>query len=133
MYKKLLVVISSLCLVTCSPKPYLESATTTSEYAVELHGKDNYYFTGKQYQKRRVTIDLILYDSYEDIALEASKYDFKIGEDEYLVAFSLDLLKGNRCEIHMLDPAVAYRPEFTGHEMMHCFYGQFHGSNSTKG
>jgi hypothetical protein len=31
----------------------------------------------------------------------------------------------------MVDPKVEYQPEFVGHEMLHCFYGQWHKNNKT--
>lgn len=135
MYKKILVALS-LLLLSCQP-PATPSVESEQERpivrSITQAGMDRYFFTSKQYQKKRVIIDLVLYNNYDEIAVEAAKHGLVVGEDEYIVAFSLDTLKGNRCEIHMLDPAIAYRPEFAGHEMHHCFFGQFHGSNSTKG
>ena len=36
------------------------------------------------------------------------------------------VLRGNQCIVHIVDPAVTYRPEFIGHEVTHCLYGQWH-------
>lgn len=111
---------------TVEPKPY---RVINSKVESAL---DNYYFTGVQYKRSQVEIKLILYSNYDDIAKAAGE-DLSVGPNEYIVAFSKNNIKENVCEIHMIDPEIAYRPEFTGHEMLHCFYGQFHGSNNTKG
>ena len=136
--KKILAILALLCLTSCNQTNDIELSVTTEPTPYRVvntkieSALDKYYFTGKQYKKTEVTITLVLYDNYDDLSAAAGN-GLKVGPDEYVVAFSKDRLKGNRCEIHMLDPEVAYRPEFTGHEMLHCFYGQFHGSNETKG
>jgi hypothetical protein len=139
--KKILAAFALLCLTSCHTTPPDDvdvSATIEPKPYRVINSKvesalDRYYFTGFQYKKTEVNIRLVLYTNYDDIARVASQYDLNVGPGEYVVAFSKDRLKDNVCEIHMLDPEVSYRPEFTGHEMLHCFYGQFHGSNDTKG
>lgn len=48
----------------------------------------------------------------------------QLGTTEELQAFSV--INSSTCTIHMIDPAVRYMPEFFGHELVHCLYGEFH-------
>jgi len=43
-----------------------------------------------------------------------------------LAAFSARTESGSRCTIHTLDPAVRYEPAQVGHELYHCFFGNWH-------
>ena len=45
-------------------------------------------------------------------------------EGRDLMAWSV--LRPSGCEVHIVDPAVKYAPEWIGHEIVHCVYGRFH-------
>jgi len=95
-----------------------------------LLSADNYQFGKKQYENSRVTVDIVTYESRNDLQKEARKYGVT---DPNLAAFSL-LFKNDqsKCTIHMMDPSISYEPEFAGHEFLHCVYGQWHRDNSTR-
>jgi hypothetical protein len=94
-------------------------------------GADNYQFGTKQYENSRVTVDIVTYNSRNDLLNEARKYGVNNPE---LAAFSL-LLENDqtKCTIHIMDPSVSYEPEFIGHELLHCVYGQWHTDNNSRG
>lgn len=125
--------MSLLFLVTCVPLTSDTPLAPPPDHSVLIPGADKYYFAQKEFQKKRVTITIVLYKNYEDLAKVANKNGLYADENEYIVAFSSYTRAGKTCTIHMVDPAVIYQPEFTGHEMLHCFFGQFHLSNDSKG
>lgn len=93
-------------------------------------GPDGYTFGTKQYEKSEVTINIVTYQSRKELLVVAKTFGVTNSD---LAAFSI--LRGpnfNRCTIHMIDPSVIYEPEFVGHEMLHCFYGQWHTDNESK-
>jgi hypothetical protein len=92
-------------------------------------GADNYKFGEKQYENSSVSVDIVTYQSRNDLLKEARKYGVTNSE---IVAFAL-LLRNDqtKCTVHMMDPAVSYEPEFVGHEFLHCVYGQWHTDNNS--
>lgn len=53
----------------------------------------------------------------------------QMGDNEHLQAFTVI---NSVCTIHMVDPATRYQPEFFGHELVHCLYGEFHPSQNER-
>lgn len=92
-------------------------------------GTDGYNFHGKQYEKNEVTIKIVTYQSRKDLNIAAEKLGVK---DPDLAAFSVLRPPFDKCTIHMVDPTVKYEPEFSGHEFLHCVYGQFHLNNNSR-
>lgn len=111
--KKLLIIGSLLLLASCNNKI----------------GKDGYSFGEKQYEQSPVSVSVVVYDKQNDI-YEAAK---QRGVDSpNIAAFTVLSADRSKCTIHMIDPAVKYRPEFVGHEFLHCVYGQWHTSNEER-
>lgn len=92
-------------------------------------GKDGYTFGSKQYEQNPVTVNIITYKSQKDLYQVAKSKGANYPE---VVAFSVLTTKRDTCTIHMLDPTVAYQPEFVGHEFLHCVYGQWHTNNDSR-
>lgn len=71
-------------------------------------------------------IKVVQYPSFEALRDSYNKQPGarQIGATESLQAFSA--YNDKTCTIHMIDPAVHYQPEFFGHELVHCLYGNFH-------
>jgi len=95
-------------------------------------GVDGYTFLRKTIERKDVRIIIVTYKSY--IELEAAVRSHIGADPKYsaikahrVQAFSV-LEKPNYdvCTIHMIDPAISYDPEYIGHELMHCVYGEFH-------
>ena len=40
--------------------------------------------------------------------------------------FTVYRVNNNVCDMYIYDPAYRYKPEFIGHELVHCIYGDFH-------
>jgi len=92
-------------------------------------GADGYSFGQKQYVKNSVQIDVVEYSTRQSFNKELARR--RLSED--VVAFAvLSPPYFNRCTIHMVDPSIEYVPEFMGHELAHCLYGQWHTSNNSK-
>jgi hypothetical protein len=97
-------------------------------------GADGYQFGKKQYEKSQVTVDIVVYDSLNDLRLEAKKRRLvRPGEPNNIEAFA-EIRPPNfdTCTIHIVDPAKYYSPEFVGHEFLHCVYGQWHSNNQER-
>jgi len=95
-------------------------------------GADGYTFGQKQYEKETVQINIVTYNSDEELsAIVKTKLRNTNIDPKTVVAFSVLVPSGDVCTIHMVDPSVSYRPEFVGHEFLHCVYGQWHKDNNT--
>jgi hypothetical protein len=115
MIKKLLSIVLLLFLSSCQPP----SNT----------GADGYKFGEPQYEKTEVQIKLVTYKSKSELLAVAKTYGVV---DENLAAFSIIKFPFDVCTIHMLHPRVRYEPEFTGHEFLHCTFGQWHTNNGER-
>lgn len=89
----------------------------------EQSGTDGYKMEKQDYNLRRLTVDFVDYPSekaFKDAAVAKG-----LDKDQVL-AFSVISASTGKCEIHLVDPLLAYKPELIGHEVAHCRYGQFH-------
>lgn len=94
-------------------------------------GGDDYVFSTKEISAFNLKVEIREYPSFEALgAVWASQNGGKFPADRQLIAFSQasPYVKGERrlCIIHMVDPKVSYKPEFIGHELAHCIYGDWH-------
>lgn len=104
-----------LALTSCNPVPQ--------------KGADGYTFREKQFERTEVQINIVTYKSQADLQRALGN---RAGVDaSNVVAFSVLRPPFDTCTIHMVDPNVSYQPEFVGHEMLHCVYGQWHRDNNT--
>lgn len=92
-------------------------------------GADGYTFGEKQYERSTVRINIVTYQSRAD--LQRALGNAGNVDPSNVVAFSVLVPPFDVCTIHMVDPSVSYDPEFVGHEMLHCVYGQWHKNNNT--
>lgn len=94
-------------------------------------GADGYKFGEKQYTQNELGVKVVTYSTRADFNKELKKRNLSIKDGE-IMAFSVLFVKSpNICVIHMVDPAVEYKPEFVGHEFLHCVYGQWHTNNKS--
>ncbi len=109
MRKIILAVAAFLALSSCDSTP---------------RAKDGYYFENGTKTER--SIRFVTYTSMDDVkrAYATTKGARKLGPNEDLQAFAL--VSPTTCTVHMIDPAVSYKPEWIGHEITHCLYGEFH-------
>jgi len=94
--------------------------------AVELtanpQATDGYIFEGKDFTQQNIRINMVYYESLDQLRLEATLRDYP--NTDLMLAFAE--ADGKYCEIHTVDPNLEYRPERYGHELMHCVHGNWH-------
>lgn len=92
---------------------------------------DGYTFEpdSKKIGERDIEVVLYYHPSVLSASYETHTGARKLG-DEDLMAFSV--INSTTCTIHMMDPAIKYQPEFFGHELTHCLYGEFHPSQNER-
>lgn len=87
-------------------------------------GVDGYWFKQESFTRNSFTTDIVLVPNEEELK---KLFAEKGGENaENLAAFTLLSQTENKCTIYMIDPKVQYEPEFIGHELVHCIYGEWH-------
>lgn len=91
-------------------------------------GKDGYTFETKQFDRSKVYVNLVLFDSHSELLNEGWKLGIPRVLNRELVAFSRVSLDKNQCTIYLVDPQEEYQPEFLGHELAHCLWGKWHPS-----
>jgi predicted small secreted protein len=86
---------------------------------------DGYTFEKGTQRIAERPIKVVTYGSYADLRRAYATFHEgrQLSQNEELQAFSV--INGV-CTIHMIDPAVNYQPDFFGHELTHCLYGDFH-------
>ena len=114
MFKKVAAVFL-LFLASCGPTPQ--------------KGADGYTFGDKQYEKTTVQVNIVTYKS--QAALQKALGNRAGVDASNVVAFSVLKPPFDTCTVHMVDPSISYKPEFVGHEFLHCTYGQWHKNNSS--
>lgn len=94
--------------------------------ACEPTAADDHRFVRKEFDNRVVTVTIVPHASVQDLraAAASSRVPIERGREE--MAWSSVYPQSRRCEIHVVDPAVSYQPEWIGHELAHCAYGRWH-------
>lgn len=99
-------------------------------------GADGYTFGTKQFEKKTVTVEIVVHPTLEELQTEAERIGAvrRINNQSASVQAFTHLYPPNfdTCTIHMVDPSVHYSPEFVGHEFLHCVYGQWHTDNHSR-
>lgn len=110
----------------------LAAALSLTACKVETAGPDGYYFEQSERLTPERDVRVITYKSIADVqtAFDAQKNAPKLSENAKLQAFSV--ITNKTCTIHMVDPNAHYMPEFIGHELTHCLYGEFHPKQNEK-
>lgn len=83
---------------------------------------DGYQFGAKEFDRGRPNITVIMHPTLTDLRAKAPA-SAKRGERK-LMAWGI--IRPDGCEIHIVDPAVSYQPEWIGHEVAHCAWGRWH-------
>lgn len=81
---------------------------------------DGHRFERKEFERSRPDITIVLHPSVADLRAAAPPS----ARHKYLRGWSVITRTG--CELHVVDPAASYRPEWLGHEVAHCVWGRFH-------
>ncbi len=83
---------------------------------------DGYRFEKKEYEQTLVGVRFVVHPSIADLRAAAPRE--AIVDGRTLMAWSK--LGKEACEVHIVDPAVSYQPEWIGHEITHCVFGRWH-------
>ncbi len=90
---------------------------------------DGYVFGDPSFERSKLEVEVVLLQS--TAALErahkealATRRGARVAAGRELAAFSI--LSEAGCTIYAIDPKVSYKPEFLGHELAHCIYGEWH-------
>lgn len=84
---------------------------------------DGYAFGVPTFDRVEPNIRVVTHRSLAELRAAAPKgvYD---AEAAKLMAWSV--IRPDGCEMHVVDPAVSYQPEWIGHELAHCAWGEWH-------
>ncbi len=89
-------------------------------------GVDDFHFQRKEFVRADFPLRVVEHQSLDELRSAApgrARYGVAPGSD--IFAWSIVRADGG-CEIHIVDPAVKYLPEWIGHELMHCTHGRWH-------
>lgn len=105
--KRALTIVAALALAGCG---------------VASEAADGYQFGVKEFERSRPNITVVTYASPTDLRAAAPASAKR--SDRELMAWGI--IRPDGCEIHIIDPAVSYQPEWIGHEVAHCAWGRWH-------
>lgn len=110
-----------------SPVKHLSLLLALALAACEPTGQvatDGYLFETAQEKLSQRQITVTLHATREDLV--RSHPDVVEVQGSKIQAYATYSPNGDRCWIHIVDPAKGYQPEFYGHELTHCLYGRWH-------
>jgi hypothetical protein len=84
---------------------------------------DGYSFETEQFEHRTVTVTFVPLEKQTDLRALSEIAGLHPRQGQ-VKGFTIN--GAGSCTIYMMDPKVAYEPEFLGHELAHCIYGNFH-------
>ncbi len=89
----------------------------------------NYEFEKRQYTSNEIKVTLVEHNSYAEVRKAYTDYTKKPAP-RTLIAFSE--INPKFCIVHTIKPEIDFQPKYVGHEIAHCFYGQWHPSSEAK-
>lgn len=87
-------------------------------------GADGYQFEGREQGWPDVAIAFVEHPTVTDMRRAGMAAGAQVEQGRELQAWSA--ITPGECTIHIVNPDVAYAPEWVGHEVMHCKYGRWH-------
>lgn len=91
--------------------------------ACQSQGSDAYRFERKEFDRSQPAITIVTHPTLTDLRASAPAAA-KADTDRDLMAWSI--IRPTGCEVHIVDPAKEWRPEWIGHEVAHCAWGRWH-------
>ena len=107
--KKYILLISFFLLLSCDGS--------------QRTGKDDYVFEKKEYEILDNTIEFVIIRDEKQFAELRKQF---LNDDKSVQAFSRLRKAEKKCIIYIKDAEWAYEPEYIGHEVAHCIWGQWH-------
>lgn len=86
-------------------------------------GSDTYQFERKEFERAEPAITIVTHPTLADLRAKAPAAA-RQGEGRRLMAWSI--IRPDGREVHVVDPAKQWRPEWIGHEVAHCVWGRWH-------
>lgn len=83
---------------------------------------DGYQFADAEYERDQPNITVVTHPTLADLRKHAPAAARPAGRD--LMAWSI--IRPDGCEMHVVDPAQSYQPQWIGHEAAHCIWGRWH-------
>lgn len=109
---KLMLVMGLTALLTaCDSKPV---------------GKDGYTFGQETFTRTEFPVEVVLLKSERELSVAYAARNIRGVKPESVAAFAIIRRNDPRCTIYMVDPKLNYQPEWIGHELVHCIYGEWH-------
>ena len=84
---------------------------------------DGYQFGPKEFERNPTEITIVTHPSLADLRAKAPK-EAAQPENRELMGWSI--IRAGGCEVHIVDPDVAWQPQWLGHEAAHCVWGRWH-------
>jgi hypothetical protein len=89
-------------------------------------GCDGYYFEKETFTRTDLGVHVVLVQSQKEMETLLEEHHRTIADGRQVAAFSVLKVNEPECTIYMIDPKISYQPEFIGHELVHCVYGDWH-------
>lgn len=86
-------------------------------------GSDAYQFERKEFERSQPAITIVTHPSLADLRAKAPA-SATADKGRELMAWSI--IRPTSCEVHIVDPAQKWQPEWIGHEVAHCAWGRWH-------
>jgi hypothetical protein len=87
---------------------------------------DGYYFEKETFTRTDLGVTIVLVKNQEEMSKLLEEHGKTVAQGNEVAAFSTLSEKEPKCTIYMIDPKTNYQPEFIGHELVHCVYGNWH-------
>lgn len=84
--------------------------------------QDGYTFDRKEFERTQPNITVVTHLSLADLRAKAPPGTNIEGRD--LMGWSI--IRPTGCEMHVVDPAKSWMPEWIAHEAAHCIWGRWH-------
>lgn len=84
--------------------------------------QDGYSFDRKEFERSQPAITVVTHPSLADLRAAAPPSAIEPGRE--LMGWSV--IRPGGCEMHVVDPAKRWMPEWLGHEAAHCIWGRWH-------
>jgi len=89
---------------------------------------DGYYFEKETFTRNDIQVSIVLVKNQEEMTKLLAEHNRTAASGKEVAAFSVLEINEPKCTIYMIDPKISYQPEFIGHELVHCMYGDWHQS-----
>lgn len=113
MKKLILAVVGTLALFGCGQNTHKV-------------GADGYYFEKETFVRQEIEVSIVFVKDQDEMSALLAAHGRTAADGREVAAFSTYAVSENKCTIYMIDPRLSYQPEFIGHELTHCIFGNWH-------